>query len=201
LKIHILCDLHVEFGNFVPPDVGADVVVLAGEVQSRIEGFGGYLTRNLKVLYFMFWVTASSRGKSFPDSSIILLKDQPKTPFFLIPRSIKYLADLPNRCDVGKIGNIPTQYWPCLRDSHVVAIPGFKIEISNADIWCRLIATAGNTLIYICFDETEWLQVLFHDIHMFCLIIVEIESGRFLIRIHNTDFIHDTVSFPAAFSE
>jgi predicted HTH transcriptional regulator len=34
---------------------------------------------------------------------------------------------------------------------------------------------------------------------MFCLIIVEIESGRFLIRIHNTDFIHDTVSFPAAF--
>jgi len=27
-----LCDLHVEFGNFVPPVVGADVVVLVGDV-------------------------------------------------------------------------------------------------------------------------------------------------------------------------
>ena len=31
MKIHILCDLHVEFGNFVPPVVEADVVVLAGD--------------------------------------------------------------------------------------------------------------------------------------------------------------------------
>ena len=36
LKIHILCDLHVEFGNFVPPVVGADVVVLAGDVHCEI---------------------------------------------------------------------------------------------------------------------------------------------------------------------
>jgi len=38
LKIHILCDLHVEFGDFVPPDVGADVVVLAGDVHVKNRG-------------------------------------------------------------------------------------------------------------------------------------------------------------------
>jgi Icc-related predicted phosphoesterase len=38
LKIHILCDLHVEFGNFDPPDVGADVVVLAGDVHVKTRG-------------------------------------------------------------------------------------------------------------------------------------------------------------------
>ena len=37
-KIHILCDLHVEFGNFVPPVVGADVVVLAGDVHVKNRG-------------------------------------------------------------------------------------------------------------------------------------------------------------------
>ena len=38
LKIHILCDLHVEFGDFVPPVVGADVVVLAGDVHVKNRG-------------------------------------------------------------------------------------------------------------------------------------------------------------------
>ena len=32
MKIHILCDLHIEFSDFVPPAVGADVVILAGDV-------------------------------------------------------------------------------------------------------------------------------------------------------------------------
>ena len=38
MKIHILCDLHVEFGNFGPPVVGADVVVLAGDVHVKNRG-------------------------------------------------------------------------------------------------------------------------------------------------------------------
>ena len=38
LKIHILSDLHVEFGNFAPPVVGADVVVLAGDVHVKDRG-------------------------------------------------------------------------------------------------------------------------------------------------------------------
>ena len=32
MKVHILSDLHTEFGPFEPPDVHADVVVLAGDV-------------------------------------------------------------------------------------------------------------------------------------------------------------------------
>ena len=38
MKIHILCDLHIEFGDFVPPDVGADVVVLAGDLHVKDRG-------------------------------------------------------------------------------------------------------------------------------------------------------------------
>ena len=38
MKIHILCDLHIEFGDFVPPVVGADVVVLAGDVHVKNRG-------------------------------------------------------------------------------------------------------------------------------------------------------------------
>jgi len=65
--------------------------------------------------------------------------------------SSQYFADLPNRCNVCEIGYIPPQYRPCLSDSHVVAIPGFKIEISDAYIGRCLIPTTGNTLFYICF--------------------------------------------------
>jgi Icc-related predicted phosphoesterase len=38
LKIQILCDLHIEFGGFEVPDVGADVVVLAGDVHVKNRG-------------------------------------------------------------------------------------------------------------------------------------------------------------------
>ena len=38
MKLHILCDLHIEFGNFIPPDVGADLVILAGDVHVKLKG-------------------------------------------------------------------------------------------------------------------------------------------------------------------
>jgi len=38
LNIHVLSDLHVEFGNFVPPVVDADAVVLAGDVHVKTRG-------------------------------------------------------------------------------------------------------------------------------------------------------------------
>jgi Icc-related predicted phosphoesterase len=49
LKIHILCDLHVEFGNFVPPVVGADVVVLAGDVHVKDRGLQWIFDQNFKI--------------------------------------------------------------------------------------------------------------------------------------------------------
>jgi hypothetical protein len=33
-----LCDLHVEFGNFLPPVIAADVVVLAGDIHVKNRG-------------------------------------------------------------------------------------------------------------------------------------------------------------------
>jgi predicted phosphodiesterase len=48
LKIHILCDLHVEFGNFVPPAVCADVVVLAGDVHVKDRGLQWIFDQKLR---------------------------------------------------------------------------------------------------------------------------------------------------------
>jgi Icc-related predicted phosphoesterase len=49
LKIHILCDLHVEFGNFVPPVVGADVVVLGGDIHVNNRGLQWIFDQNFEV--------------------------------------------------------------------------------------------------------------------------------------------------------
>jgi len=38
LKLHILCDLHIKFGDFDPPPVNADLVVLARDVHTGQKG-------------------------------------------------------------------------------------------------------------------------------------------------------------------
>jgi len=38
MRIHILSDLHLEFGSFTPPDAHADLVVLAGDVDIGVKG-------------------------------------------------------------------------------------------------------------------------------------------------------------------
>jgi Icc-related predicted phosphoesterase len=55
LKIHVLCDLHVEFGGFEVPDVDADVVVLAGDVHVKDRGLRWIFDQNfgVPVLYVL----------------------------------------------------------------------------------------------------------------------------------------------------
>ena len=38
MKLHILSDLHTEFADFDPPETGADVVVLAGDIGVGTDG-------------------------------------------------------------------------------------------------------------------------------------------------------------------
>ncbi|MEW8692248.1 MAG: metallophosphoesterase [Candidatus Thiodiazotropha endolucinida] len=38
MKLHILNDLHIEFEDFVPPAMDADVVILAGDIGVGLEG-------------------------------------------------------------------------------------------------------------------------------------------------------------------
>jgi predicted phosphodiesterase len=38
MKIRVLSDLHLEFQDWIPPSVSADVVVLAGDIHSGVEG-------------------------------------------------------------------------------------------------------------------------------------------------------------------
>jgi predicted phosphodiesterase len=55
LKLHILSDLHVEFGDFSVPDVGADLVVLAGDTHVGRKGVKWVLDQDLQapVLYVL----------------------------------------------------------------------------------------------------------------------------------------------------
>ncbi|MGD2055245.1 MAG: metallophosphoesterase [Gammaproteobacteria bacterium] len=52
MKLHILNDLHVEFGDFAPPATDADVVILAGDIGVGLEG--------------LYWA-----GGRFPDRPVI----------------------------------------------------------------------------------------------------------------------------------
>ena len=38
MKLHILSDLHLEFSDFKAPDVGANVIVLAGDISLHTRG-------------------------------------------------------------------------------------------------------------------------------------------------------------------
>jgi predicted phosphohydrolase len=38
MKLHVLADIHVEFGAFTPPKTGADLIVLAGDVHIGQKG-------------------------------------------------------------------------------------------------------------------------------------------------------------------
>ncbi|WP_419663951.1 metallophosphoesterase [Desulfosarcina variabilis str. Montpellier] len=49
MKLHIMSDLHVEFEDFSIPDVGADVVILAGDTHVGLRGLRWVLGKGLKV--------------------------------------------------------------------------------------------------------------------------------------------------------
>jgi len=38
MRIHVLSDLHLEFGRFDPPEIDADVIVLAGDIDLGVRG-------------------------------------------------------------------------------------------------------------------------------------------------------------------
>jgi hypothetical protein len=37
MKLHLLNDLHIEFGDFAPPATDADVVILAGDISVGLD--------------------------------------------------------------------------------------------------------------------------------------------------------------------
>ena len=49
MKLQILSDLHIEFGDFAVPDVGADVVVMAGDTHVGSRGLPWILSQDLNV--------------------------------------------------------------------------------------------------------------------------------------------------------
>lgn len=54
MRLHILSDLHIEISAFVPPEVGADVIVLAGDIGKGAAG--------------IYWARST-----FPDKPIVYL--------------------------------------------------------------------------------------------------------------------------------
>jgi Icc-related predicted phosphoesterase len=55
MKLHILCDLHIEFGDFEYQDVGADVLILAGDTHVGDKGVQWVLKHNFNfpVIYVL----------------------------------------------------------------------------------------------------------------------------------------------------
>jgi len=52
MKLHILSDLHLEFGDFTPPATDADVVILAGDIHMHQQGLAWAQRHfNVPVLY------------------------------------------------------------------------------------------------------------------------------------------------------
>ena len=49
MKLHILSDLHIEFGDFNVPDVEADLVILAGDIHVKDKALKWILRQNFKV--------------------------------------------------------------------------------------------------------------------------------------------------------
>ncbi len=49
MKLQILCDLHVEFGNFIVPDAGAHLIILAGDVHVKDKGLKWVLDQGFEV--------------------------------------------------------------------------------------------------------------------------------------------------------
>jgi Icc-related predicted phosphoesterase len=49
LKLHVLCDLHIEFGGFEVPVVGADVIIFAGDVHIQDKGLRWIFDQNFRV--------------------------------------------------------------------------------------------------------------------------------------------------------
>ncbi len=49
MKLHVLSDLHVEFGDFSVPDVGADLIILAGDTHVGSRGLRWVLDQGLRV--------------------------------------------------------------------------------------------------------------------------------------------------------
>ena len=49
MELLVLSDLHIEFGDFNVPDVGADLVVLAGDIHVKDKGLKWILRQNLKI--------------------------------------------------------------------------------------------------------------------------------------------------------
>ncbi len=52
MKIHVLSDLHSEFAGFIIPKTDADVLVLAGDIGTKLSGLEQALTsRQIPVVY------------------------------------------------------------------------------------------------------------------------------------------------------
>jgi len=108
--------------------------------------------------------------------------------------SIKNFADLPNGCDIGKVRDISSNSQTHLSYSPVIAILGLKVELPNTNIRGGLSASARDPHIHFCFDQPKWFQKFFHQFHVFCSIVADIEPSPFLIRIHDAYPKHDSSS-------
>jgi Icc-related predicted phosphoesterase len=79
MKLHILCDLHIEFGDFEVPDVGADVVILAGDIHVKKRGFQWVLDQKFGIPVLYVLGNHEFYGEKFPGLINKLKRDSERT--------------------------------------------------------------------------------------------------------------------------
>lgn len=66
MKLHILSDIHLEFQEFDPPDVGANVIILAGDIHVKNKGIRWALDKLPKVPILYVLGNHEYYGKAIP---------------------------------------------------------------------------------------------------------------------------------------
>jgi Icc-related predicted phosphoesterase len=86
VRIHVLSDLHLEFADFVPPAVDADVVVLAGDTATGVRG--------------MEWA-----ARAFPSAPVVAVAGNHEYYRESAPRIVDKLRDTARRAGVHFLEN------------------------------------------------------------------------------------------------
>jgi len=86
MKLQLLSDLHLEFAPFTPPETGADMVILAGDIQPGIKG--------------IVWAS-----DSFPNSEVVYIPGNHEYYGYAIPKHTAQLKESAQGSNVHVLDN------------------------------------------------------------------------------------------------
>ena len=93
MRLHILGDLHIEFGDFEVPDVGAEVMILAGDIHVKQRGLQWALSQEFGIPVLYVLGNHEFYGEKFPGLINNLKRDSEKTNIRILENDSINLGD------------------------------------------------------------------------------------------------------------